>query len=66
MQSVFLGVYSPHRKEDLLEFANHYEDLDDFEFEELTKNWRSSDELNRFADLQDKIDLDLDLESCYN
>ena len=66
MQSVFLGVYSPHRKEDLLEFANHYEDLDDFEFEELAENWRSSDELNRFADLQDKIDLDLDLESCYN
>ena len=49
-----------------MEFANHYEDLDDFEFEELTKNWRSSDELNRYADLQDKIDLDLDLESCYN
>ena len=66
MQSVFLGVYSPHRKEDLLEFASYYEDLEDIEFEELAKNWRSSDELNRFADLQDKIDLDLDLESCYN
>ena len=66
MRSVFLGVYSPHRKEDLLEFANHYEDLEEYEFEELAKNWRSSDELNRFADLQDKIDLDLDLESCYN
>ena len=66
MQSVFLGVYSPHRKEDLLEFANYYEDLEEYEFEELAKNWRSSDELNRFADLQDKIDLDLDLESCYN
>ena len=66
MQSVFLGVYLPHRKEDLLEFANYYEDLEDIEFEELAKNWRSSDELNRFADLQDKIDLDLDLESCYN
>jgi len=49
-----------------LEFANYYEDLEDFEFEELAENWRSSDELNRFADLQDKIDLDLDLESCYN
>ena len=66
MQSVFLGAYSPHRKEDLLEFASYYEDLEDIEFEELAKNWRSSDELNRFADLQDKIDLDLDLESCYN
>ena len=66
MRSVFLGVYLPHRKEDLLEFANYYEDLEDIEFEELAKNWRSSDELNRFADLQDKIDLDLDLESCYN
>ena len=49
-----------------MEFANYYEDLEGFEFEELAENWRSSDELNRFADLQDKIDLDLDLESCYN
>ena len=66
MRSVFLGVYLPHRKEDLLEFANYFEYLEEYEFEELAKNWRSSDELNRFADLQDKIDLDLDLESCYN
>ena len=49
-----------------MEFASYYEDLEDIEFEELAKNWRSSDELNRYADLQDKIDLDLDLESCYN
>ena len=49
-----------------MEFASYYEDLEDIEFEELAKNCRSSDELNRFADLQDKIDLDLELESCYN
>ena len=66
MRSVFLGVYLPHRKEDLLEFANYYEDLEEYELETLAENWRSSDELNRYADLQDKIDLDLDLESCYN
>ena len=49
-----------------MEFASYYEDLEDYEFEALAKSWRSSDELNRFADLEDKIDLDLDLESCYN
>ena len=49
-----------------MEFANHYEDLDDFEFEELTKNWRSSNELNRFADLQDKIVLGDQPDLWYN
>ena len=44
-----------------MEFASYYEDLEDYEFEELAKSWRSSDELNRFADLEDKIDLDLSL-----
>jgi len=38
-----------------LEFANYYEDLDDQEFQALAESWRSSDELNRYADLQDKI-----------
>ena len=51
--------HSPHRK-DLLELASYYKDLDDSEFEALAESWRSSDELNRYADLQDKIVLDRD------
>ena len=38
-----------------MELANYYKDLDDSEFEALAESWRSNDELNRYADLQDKI-----------
>ena len=43
-----------------MELASYYEDLDDQEFEALAESWRSSDELNRYADLQDKKVLDPD------
>ena len=37
---------------------NYYEDLDDQEFAEIAESWESSDFLSRYADLQDKKDLD--------
>ena len=43
-----------------MDLASYYKDLDDQEFEALAESWRSSDELNRYADLQDKIVLDRD------
>ena len=43
-----------------MELASYYKDLDDQEFEALAESWRSSDELNRYADLQDKKVLDRD------